>query len=186
VAGGLNRNQQADLFQRFAGTLLPRKNQRVRLNSSLLREMWRCAASLELLPIQTKTELGDKLMERLRAGDAGASELWCVSRLGARELFYGPINHVLPSATAQRWIDALAKVPHSEEAAAAMGRRTGDATRDLPAASMEALRRRLEVSPKALRILDGGGSDDREFLARVFGEELPSGLMLASEAGVSE
>lgn len=182
LAGGLNKNQQADLFQRFAATLLPRKNQRVRVNSSLVREMWRCAASLELLPAQTKTELGDKLAERLREGDAGSSELWCLSRLGARELFYGPINQVLPAATAQRWIDALAKVPDSEEAAASLGRKTGDATRDLPAASIKALRRRLESHTKALRILEGGGSDDREFLARVFGEELPSGLVLEPES----
>ena len=30
-------------------------------------------------------------------------------RLGARKLFYGPINQVLPAATAARWVDGLAK-----------------------------------------------------------------------------
>ncbi len=52
VAGGLNRNQQADMYQRLSPFLLPRGGKKPpRLNNSLLREMWRTAASLELLPI---------------------------------------------------------------------------------------------------------------------------------------
>ena len=59
VAGGLNRNQQTDIYQRLSGSLLPRGNKKPqRMNAALLREMWRAAASLELLPIGTKTELG--------------------------------------------------------------------------------------------------------------------------------
>src|ERR1022692_1576460 len=105
VAGGLNRNQQTDVYQRLSAFLLPRgikKPQRV--NPSLFREMWRCACSLELLPLGTKTELGETLIRRVKAGDFKESELWCLSRLGARKLFYGPINLVVPPATAAtRW-----------------------------------------------------------------------------------
>ncbi len=97
VAGGLNRNQQVDMFQRLSPTLLPRANKKVRVNSSLLREMWRAASSLELLPVGTKTDLGEGLMKRIAAKDYRESELWCLSRLGARQLFYGPINLVLPA-----------------------------------------------------------------------------------------
>jgi molecular chaperone DnaK (HSP70) len=186
VAGGLNRNQQSDLYQRLAATLVPRKGQRGRVNSSLLREMWRAAASLELLPNSVRTELGDKLLQELRASDAPVeSSLWCLSRLGARQLFYGPINQVLPATTAERWIAALRpiKVPHVShlnETIAAIGRRTGDGSRDLPAAAMDTLRRALGGDEKALRVLEGG-ANDREFLTRAFGEELPSGLVAASE-----
>jgi len=91
VAGGLNRNQQADVYQRLSGFLLPRGNKKPqRINLALLREMWRTAASLELLPLGAKTELGDALIKRIKVGDYKESELWCVSRLGARQLFYGP------------------------------------------------------------------------------------------------
>src|SRR6266576_2878371 len=62
IAGGLNRNQQVDIYQRLAGSLLPRGGKKQRLNSALQREMWRAAASLELLPLQTKTELGETLL----------------------------------------------------------------------------------------------------------------------------
>ena len=48
VAGGLNKNQQADIYQRIAQYLLPKGNKKVqRINSSLQREMWRTASSLE-------------------------------------------------------------------------------------------------------------------------------------------
>ncbi len=54
IAGGLNRNQQAEIYQRLAPFLLPRGNKKPpRINSSLLREMWRTASSLELLPATT-------------------------------------------------------------------------------------------------------------------------------------
>ena len=81
VAGGLNKNQQTDVFQRLSPTLLPRAAKRPRVNPSLLREMWRAAASLEFLPIQTKTQLGDELIARIAKGDFVDTGLWCLARL---------------------------------------------------------------------------------------------------------
>jgi hypothetical protein len=183
IAGGLNRNQQADLYQRLAGTLLPRKGQKVRVNTSLLREMWRCACSLELLPTQTRTELGEALLARVRAGDFRESELWCIARLGARELFYGPANQVLPASTAARWVEALAKVPQSAETIASLARRTGDAARDVAPPVLELARRVVAQHKDAdslLAVLEGKASRDSEALNRIFGEELPSGLVVAA------
>ena len=133
VAGGLNKNQQTDVFQRLSPTLLPRASKKPqRVNPSLLREMWRAAASLEFLPLQTKTQLGDELLARIEKNDFVETGLWCLARLGARKLFYGPINQVLPAATASRWVDALLKVPKAADTIAAIARVTGDSTRDLP------------------------------------------------------
>ena len=172
VAGGLNKNQQTDIFQRLSPTLLPRSAKRPRVNPSLLREMWRTAASLELLPAQTKTQLGDELTARVKKGDFVETGLWCLARLGARKLFYGPINQVLPPSTAARWIEALMKVPKAEETIAALARRTGDGTRDLNPGTLELVRRAfpnvdLEAAPR----------DDLAAMGRIFGEELPSGLV---------
>ncbi|MGA2738475.1 MAG: molecular chaperone DnaK, partial [Bryobacteraceae bacterium] len=184
LAGGLNRNQQNDIYQRLSGFLLPRGGKKQRLNSSLLREMWRTAASLELLPIGTKVELGDALVRRVKAGDFRESELWCLSRLAARQLFYGPINQVAPPAAAARWAEALLPVDASGvgDALAAIARRTEDPTRDLAPATLGAVRRKLEQLPHAgryLAILDGDEERDDRALGRIFGEELPSGLVLA-------
>jgi hypothetical protein len=181
VAGGLNRNQQTDIYQRISSFLLPRGNKKPqRINAALLREMWRTASSLELVPIGTKTELGDALIKRVKAGDYKESELWCLLRLGARKLFYGPINLVVPPATVTRWVEALLKVPAAGDALAAMARRTEDPTRDLPAATRESVRSKLQSMPNAdrlLAVMEGEEEDDRT-LGRIFGEELPSGLVL--------
>jgi len=182
VAGGLNRHQQTDAYQRLSAFLLPRGGQKPpRVNASLHREMWRAAASFELLPLGTKTELGDALVKRVKAGDFKESELWCLSRLGARKLFYGPINLVVPATAAARWVEAVIRIPTAGDALATMARRTEDATRDLPAATRESVKRRLEAMPHAERLLamlEGEEEDDRA-LGRIFGEELPSGLVLA-------
>ena len=172
VAGGLNKNQQTDLFQRLSPVLLPRASKRPRVNSSLLREMWRAAASLELLPIQTKTQLGDELIARIVKGDFVDTGLWCLARLGARKLFYGPINQVLPPATAARWVEQLLKVEKASDAIGAMARHTGDATRDLPASTLSVVRRTFPNLE-----LDREPQDHLAAMGRIFGEDLPSGLV---------
>jgi len=184
VAGGLNRNQQIELFQRL-GPLLLARGKPPRVNSSLLREMWRAAASLELLPLQSKTELGEALLARARKGDVRESEFWCLARLGARELFYGPMNQVLPPSTAARWAEGLLALapppPAALEAIASIARRTGQAGRDLPGATLALVRRRLEEADRPerwLAILDGAQQRDLASMGRVFGEDLPSGLKM--------
>src|SRR5215471_18089935 len=182
VAGGLNRNQQSDIYQRIQTFLLPRGKQKPqRVNSALHREMWRTASSLELLPAGVKSELGDALVKRIKAGDYKESELWCLSRLGARQLFYGPINLVAPPATTSRWVDAVKNIPAAGDALAAIARRTGDPTRDLPEAARDTVRAKLQALPhsdRLLAVLEGDEEDDRT-LGRIFGEELPSGLVLS-------
>jgi molecular chaperone DnaK (HSP70) len=177
VAGGLNRNQQFDIFQRIAPMLLPKGNKKPpRVNSSLAREMWRAASSLELLPVQTKTQLGDALVERIRKNDFVDSGLWCVSRLGARKLFYGPNNLVVPSAIAARWMEAIVRNEKAEDAVLSLARVTGDTARDLPAAS-------VDLARKAWPELDfeAEESTDLRSLGRIFGEELPSGLVMVAD-----
>ncbi len=172
VAGGLNKNQQTDVFQRLSPVLLPKSGKPPRVNSSLLREMWRAAASLELLPAQTRTQLGDELLARIVKNDFVDTGLWCLARLGARQLFYGPINQVLPANTAARWMDKLLKNPKAEDAIAAMARRTGDSTRDLPPSALDLVRRTFPNLN-----LDAAPREDLAAMGRIFGEELPSGLV---------
>jgi molecular chaperone DnaK (HSP70) len=187
VAGGLNRNQQVDIFQRLSATLLPRAKagaKKPRVNPSLLREMWRAASSLELLPIQTKIELGDALLARIAIGDFGPSEAWCLSRLGARELFYGPVNQVIPPAAVTRWIEGLLRLPSGIEAAVSLARRTGDPTRDVSPIVFEQLRRAAAGRPDEARLtaaLENEEEFDSGTLDRIFGEELPSGLVFQDE-----
>jgi hypothetical protein len=182
VAGGFTRNQQIDAFQRLAPFLLPRGQKKPsRLNPSLLREMWRAAASFELLPSQTRIDLGEALLRRIKSADYTPSDLWCLARLGARKLFYGPNNQVLPTTVVTRWVEALLKVPGAEEALASLAQQTGDMSRDLPRPIVEAVRARLEASkPELIPVLEGEQASDLDRLGRVFGEELPSGLVFTN------
>lgn len=184
VAGGLNRQQQVELYQRMAPVLFPRSAKRPRINPSLWREMWRTAASLELLPSHTRIQLGDTLIEQ--AGELPqATRLWCLARLGARQLFYGPADQVLPPATVSRWVTALLPLPEAAETLVALARRTGDPTRDLAPALIEQVRRAVATRPDAKRllaVLEGEAELDTRTLDRLFGEELPPGLLCAGEA----
>jgi hypothetical protein len=137
--------------------------------------MWRAAASLELLPLQTKTQLGDALLGLVKKGEMVETGLWCLSRIGARKLFYGPINQVMSVQVATRWVEALLKVPKSHDAVVAIARRTGDSTRDLSAATIEMIRQRIPET--LLPSLEGEVEED---LGKIFGEELPSGLVVAA------
>lgn len=172
VAGGLNKNQQTDIFQRISPTLLPRAGKPVRVNSSLLREMWRAAASLELLPVQTKIQLGDALIPRIKKGDFVDTGLWCIARLGARRLFYGPLNQVVAATIASRWAEQLLKIPKAVDTIASLARHTGDTTRDLPSATLTSIRSSFPALD-----LDRDPQDSLAAMGRIFGEELPSGLV---------
>jgi hypothetical protein len=184
IAGGLNRNQQGDIFQRLSPILLPKQKNKQRLNQSLYREMWRTAASLELLPVQTKTQLGDALLASVKRGEMLDAGTWCLSRLGARKLFSGPMNLVISPAVAARWIETLLRLtptPPLLEAVVQIAQQTGDSARDLPPASLDAVRQAVETSARSADLLRqlSGAAQDLASSSRVFGEELPAGLILA-------
>jgi hypothetical protein len=188
IAGGLNRNQQADIYQRLSPVLLPKQKRKQRMNQSLYREMWRTASSLELLPQQTKAQLGDSLLEMVKRGEMIEAGVWCLSRLGARRLFSGPINLVLPAAIASRWVEAMLKLenrPALLEAVVHIAQQTGDIARDLPPPTLELVRRACEASSRAAGLLRqlAGEESDLASSSRVFGEDLPAGLVLAAPVG---
>jgi hypothetical protein len=67
-------------------------------------------------------------------------------------------------------VESLLKIDAARDALARLAHETGDATRDLPPATRDLVR-------KSIGGLEAPG-DDLESLSRVFGEELPSGLTL--------
>ncbi len=185
IAGGLNRNQQADIFQRLSPTVLPKQKRKQRMNQALYREMWRTAAGLELLPQQTKVQLGDALLDAIKRGEMADAALWCLSRLGARKLFRGPINLVVSPSVASRWVESLLRLQQTAavlEAVVHIAQLTADVARDLPPATLELVRRACETSPRAADLLRqlSGEVDDLAASSRIFGEELPAGLVLAA------
>src|ERR1700733_7984449 len=176
LAGGLNRNQQVDIVQRLLPNLIPRPGKKVqRINNSLLREMWRTASSMELIPAVNRIQLGDALLKEPREDYV----LWCLSRLGARQLFFGPAKPRLAPSIASRWAEVLLTAPRTDDALVSLARRTGDPVRDVSAATFAAVRARL-TDPQLIAQLEGEAERDERALGRIFGEGLPSGLVLGA------
>ena len=164
--------------------LLPKAGKKPqRINNSLLREMWRTASSMELIPAANRIQLGDALIKEGKKTGFTDNILWCIARLGARQLFYGPANQSLTPAIATRWIEALIAVPKAEDALVSLARRTGDPVRDVAAATFAAVQQRV-TDPSLAAQLNGDTERDERALGRIFGEDLPSGLVLDGPAPV--
>jgi molecular chaperone DnaK (HSP70) len=128
VGAGLSRPHHEEIYRRLAPFLLPAKGMnpakkagRPRPEPHELAEMWRCAAALERLSADVKEALGQALIKELSGGSLGAHVLWCIGRLGARVLLYGPANAVVRKEAAERWCRVLLGRSF------AAGRETGDA-----------------------------------------------------------
>jgi hypothetical protein len=184
VAAGFSTGQQRELAQRISGGLGLGQARRPRLNPQIERESWRLLASLERLDASHRARLGDELVERVRREPRNPSWLWAIGRLGARIPLYGPLNAVVPPATAERWLRTVLGVkeitPDVAAAIVEIGARTDDPARDLSADVVDEAAARLEAggSGAASRQLRTAPLDRTRDAARVFGESLPEGLRL--------
>jgi hypothetical protein len=82
-------------------------------------------------------------------------------------------------------VETLINITNAGDALASMARRTDDPMRDLPIAAREGVKRKVQTLPHAARlayVLEG--EEDDSALGRIFGEELPSGLVLEGPGGL--
>jgi molecular chaperone DnaK (HSP70) len=195
VAGGLGEAAQQRLLEDFAVNLRsdeidPAELRRMqRPVEGGWDDMVRLCATLERIPPEHKTEVGDWLVEQFQRGGTKASSqwtLWSIGRLGARLPFHGSAHRVVPTGAAAAWVKVLLsldwkQVEGAAAAAANLARMSGDRVRDLPADLREEVIDRLEAlrAPPAwiARVrevvpLDEAGQQG------VFGETLPLGLKL--------
>ena len=91
---------------------------------------------------------------------------------------------MLSPSVVSRWVEALLRLPNTPallDAVVHMSQQTGDTARDLPPATLAIVRRACEASPQAADLLRrlSGEPDDLAASSRIFGEELPAGLVLA-------
>jgi molecular chaperone DnaK (HSP70) len=196
VAGGLSAGHQWRVYQDLSGYFqaagarkkkgdspLPK-----RLNAQEEIEVWMALANFERLPVETKVDLGRLLLEKIRK-KTRPQDLWTLSRLGARIPLYGPLDRVVPSREAAAWAEGLLSMglPAREAMAHALvqlARTTGDRERDVP----DDLRRRaaewLAGLPQPERFLELLTNPESSLQGEeqdwVFGEALPSGLVLST------
>ena len=197
IAGGLSAGQQLHIFQQVSPNLPldeKRKKKSARnpfkpLSIQEDMEIWMALANFERLPPDIKVDLGRALLQKIQKGKPKSQELWALSRLAARQTFYGPLDRVIPSDEASRWLNAVLALDLPPVEALAhvmvqMARTTGDRVRDLPPADRERLHDWLDKMPHPDRFRDVLSRPDTALLKQeedwIFGESLPPGLILSS------
>ncbi len=193
IAGGFTAGQQLTVYQQIAyalrGALDPAGARRGGgLAAHELSELLRLVGSLERLPREEKSQLGDALMRLLSVKKwAGArpAMLWTIGRLGARDPVYAPLNCVLAAETVEGWIDRLLQNPGDESgyALALMqcSRRVNDRYRDVSERSRDAVVEKLVAigAPEVYtRWVEQGGLLGASEAEEIVGESLPLGLSI--------
>ncbi|MGD9875166.1 Hsp70 family protein [Desulfococcus sp.] len=189
VAGGLKPGQQRQFIQDLTPVMFPKKEARVRVAPQEYLEIWMAVANMELLLVKDKIKWGRKLLSELNDRKAMPQHFWSLSRMGARDLLYGPVDRVIPPDEAARWIAAVLDRDWPDPrsallAAAQMSRKTGDRIRDVDDGTtrrvIDALARN-GASADDLRPLREVVPMKQQEINTVFGEALPTGIVLRAE-----
>ena len=196
VAGGLSASHQNHIYQQISPVIQPGDGKRKPtkkgpsgLSSQETLEIWMAMANFERLSASIKSGLGGLLLKKIMKGKPKSQELWALGRFGARAPFYGPLDQVVSSSDASEWLDRLLSLPLEASdslahAAVQLARRTGDRQRDLPTADRDRLAGWLDNLENAKRYKELLKNEDTSMAKQeqdwIFGENLPSGLILST------
>jgi hypothetical protein len=190
VAGGLNAQLQAALYNRLRSVLLPAKGKAgPRPHANELAEMWRAVASLERLDTKLKELLGPPLLKQVRRSPVPTYGFFAVTRLGARVLLYGPLNAVVHHQVVEGWLDQLVAFEPGHESErlawafclAQLARRSGQRALDVDDSHRQSVLTVLRSQPVPAhwaRMVEEVTELEGEEESQMFGESLPIGLRL--------
>ncbi len=200
VASGLGAGRQKTLAEPLLGNLraLRRrlvdgrgKGPDVDLTSQEGAEIWRLLGALELLPPETKEEIGAIILDVLSKKNLRPIRdalVWTLGRVGARTLFNAPLDRVVPAATASDWarrflafLQERGEEPTATDffALARLTRRSGEAAFDVDDPTRDAVSAFLAkngVAETTERALDAKERVVDAETTAIFGETLPLGL----------
>jgi hypothetical protein len=191
LAAGLKLGQQQQIGGGLVSELVPRTTERLpagRKNAGHdYVEKWRCLGSLERLDVQVKTQVLDALLRTpSRLQD---HHYWVVARLGARRLFHGPADGIVPARAATALLALLTQRCQSDRypraalfAVASMARLCGIRDLDLPdedRAAALALLRQAQAPEAWATLLSSSAEATDEVTTELVGDRLPLGLALA-------
>jgi hypothetical protein len=197
IAGGLASGQQFALAQPLIASIrmLYRENEQkrklkaktdVKYGIHELTEIWRLLGSLEYLPSDTKTELGNIALKlAFRKDVLSSAAIWALGRIGGRVPLYGPLNEIVEPLQAAQWAINLMKLPTVNAsvflALMQLCRKTDDRYRDIDSESRQKIVDFMKIhnaAPHFIQLIELGGTLDEEEQNEIFGESLPRGLRL--------
>ena len=196
VAGGLTAGQQQSLTSPLLATVrtslrastgLSKGNDFGR-NAHESAETLRLLGACELLPVTTKVELGEMLLDLLardRFASLRSAALWALARVGARRLVYGPLNVVVSPDVTTRWLNRLMQFDNSDPLVAfavmQLARKTGDRYRDIDETTRRGVLTwmdRIAAPQRHRELVREVGTLEAEDQSLLFGESLPKGLRI--------
>lgn len=192
AAGGLNGTLQNALLERLRPALLPGKGKAVaKPGPNELAEMWRAAASLERIDPKQKEALGAILVKSARRSPVPTYAFWALTRFGARQLVYGPLNAVVHPQLAEAWLDAILPFQpgnQSERLAwafclAQLARKTGLRAQDVDDSHRQSVLTALrgqQVPEHWARMVAEVSELEQEEQGQMLGDALPIGLRLVT------
>ncbi|EFK07271.1 conserved hypothetical protein [delta proteobacterium NaphS2] len=187
IAGGLSASQQRQVFLKISSLIKPGKGgKKPNLAPQEEMELWMTLANLERLSQEDKAARGKQLLKSLHPKKSRPQHWWSLSRIGAREPLYGPIDRVLSASLVTSWIKTILSQDWKKPqpvgmALAQMARLTGDRKRDLaPEVIQEIIDwlSRHEWATPHIRVLTEVVPLAQQEETQIFGESLPSGIHL--------
>ncbi len=194
VSGGLKEDQERELFYRLQPFLtndrdVSKRGGWPRPTKGEIPEMWRAAASLELLDLAQKKLLAQLALDQMTDEGPSTPMYWTLARLGARIPAHASPHNAVPPDLAESWLKALLAMdwagnPMALFAAVNLARKTGDRARDISDSVRAKVVERLkkagagehEIEPvKTVTEIEGA---ERKL---IFGDALPPALKLDAE-----
>ncbi|MGL6195520.1 MAG: Hsp70 family protein, partial [Thermoguttaceae bacterium] len=198
IAGGLSAGQQNSLCQPLLVNVRALHKQvcegrgrgsDLDLATQEGAEIWRLLGSLELLPIETKLELGRMILDlagKKRMEPVYDAVIWALGRIGARTLLSGPLNLVISNKIVSDWARQLIKIGKNRQidyfAMMELARKTDDPYRDLPENVRQeviAYLYKSDAPAHFIRLVENCDKLDEQEQNLIFGESLPIGLRIA-------
>jgi molecular chaperone DnaK (HSP70) len=186
LAAGMSPGHQRQISQDLAGIMGTGKVKGRRLFEQERIELWMLIANLEQLMAKDKKRWGRLLVQEITGPACKHQLLWALSRLGARELLYGPADRVVPPGEAFVWCRQIMSVTwkNASQALSAVGRmarKTGDRVRDFDSQQRDEIinwMSLLKNSDDSIEMVREVVPMAVEEEGSVFGESLPAGLIL--------
>ncbi|MEK7485794.1 MAG: Hsp70 family protein [Planctomycetota bacterium] len=194
LSSGLNENQQLELFHKMPMVKSSSASRPVStyISAQELTEMWRTAASLEHLPPNIRTEMGETLLKKIvsHPQDTKNYEFWALGRIGARVPLYAKMNRVLPALKVQSWIEKLLLLEDSRVekfyTLAELAKKCGDRVLDIEESVREKILKQFDAHPEISGIatlsqmLKEVVALNASLQKHYFGDSLPPGIVLVS------
>lgn len=178
IAGGLSKGQQMQLVLRLMEDLFQSRQKKIDSNS--YSEKMRALASFERIDQKIKIQLGEAIIQKFENKQQAKIDYWALSRLGARHLFYGSAANVIPKEICSKWLERLLSCELEENDQkiflfVQMARKTDHRELNIDAPLLEKIAQHLPGEAYQKLISYSWNAQENE---QVFGEALPSGLIL--------